>query len=265
MEEREKNDYTEILSSRLKEARTSKGLTIEQLAEKIGVQRQTLNYVELNKKGRGLTITNLIKVADTLEVSLDYLLGRVEGKSDISNNDNIKEWNNNTLGSFDKFMDEIKNQQLSYDLNPYIFVAYVKNNVLKEVQDKIKNKINKQESLNQAEKQKLKFLLEYVYYLKGRKAENYDFLRFLINRQWKDNYDKIIQECEKLNDYSKNKQTEIDFDVILNFQKMLGEFEDHLSIKIDQNLNNAKLDMIDKIEKDNRYYYRILKYFEEVK
>ena len=265
MKEVEKNDYTEILSSRLKEARNSKGLTIEQLAEKIGIQRQTLNYVELNKKGRGLTITNLIKVADTLEVSLDYLLGRVKGKNDISSEDTIKEWSNNTLGSFDRFMDEIKSQQFSYDLNPYIFISYVNKNVLKEVKDKIKNKVENQEKLNKTEENKLKFLLEYVCYLKEQKTENYDYLRFLVNNKWKDDYDKIIHECDKLNDFNKNNQTKIDFDVILKFQIMLEEFEEYLYHKIEQKLRYSTLDMIEKIVKDNRYYYRILKYFKEAK
>ena len=78
MEEKQNNNYSSILSKRLKQARMAKDLTIEQLADMIGVQRQTLNYVELDKTGRSLTVTNLIKVADTLEVSLDYLLGRVD-------------------------------------------------------------------------------------------------------------------------------------------------------------------------------------------
>ena len=264
MEEIENNDYTKVLADRLKEARTSKGLTIEQLADKIGIQRQTLNYVELNKKGRGLTIANLIKVADTLEVSLDYLLGRTKGKSDISNNDNNEEWNNNTLGVLDKFMDGTKIQQFPADLIPYIFVTYVRNNVLKEVLDKISNKVENRDDLNQTEVEKLEFLFEYVCYLKGRKVENYNYLRFLVNEVWKDNYDKVIDECRNLNNYNTNKDIEIDFKVIAKFQVMLGEFEEYLCAKVNTGLKNSILDMIDKIVKDNRYFYRILKYFEEV-
>ena len=259
----EKNNYTEILSSRLKEARIGRNMTIEELANEIDVQRQTLNYVELNKKGRSLTIPNLIKVADVLGVSIDYLLGRVESKNGILNSYNIEEWGNNTLGSFDKFMDEIKEQNLSYDLNAYIFVSYVNNNIMKEIFEKIKSKVESKEELSQAEVQKLDFLSVYTQYIKHQKTENYSYLRFLVNEKWSDHYDTIIEECERLSNYNRNKKVKIEFDIISNFQEMLEEFKEYLSHKIDKELKTAKEDVVNKIVKDNRYFYRILRYFNE--
>jgi transcriptional regulator with XRE-family HTH domain len=264
MEEKGNNTYTEILARRLTEARMSKGMSVEQLADTIGVQRQTLNYVESNKEGRSLTVANLIKVADILEVSLDYLLGRVEGKSDISNNYDIKEWDNNTLGSFDKFMDEIKSQNVSNDLNPYIFVTYVNNNILKEILDKISIKVKSKTALNKAEISKIKFLLEYVEYVCYYKGEYYKYLDFLVYQHWANRYDIIIKECENLVSYSNGKEVNIEFDNITRFQEMLKEFEEYLLHKIDRGLNNSIQDMMIKIVKDNRYFYNIQRYFNEV-
>ena len=259
----EKNNYTEILSSRLKEARLGKNMTIEELAREIDVQRQTLNYVELNKKGRSLTISNLIKVADVLGVSIDYLLGRVKSKNGILNSYNIEEWGNNTLGSFDKFMDEIKEQNLSYDLNAYIFVNYVTKNVMKEIFEKIKGKVESKEELNKAEVRKLEFLSAYTQYIKCQKTENYSYLRFLVNEKWSDHYDTIIEECANLSNYNRDKKIKIEFNVISSFQEMLEEFEEYLSHKIDKELKTVKEDVVNKIVKDNRYFYRILRYFNE--
>ena len=145
----EKNSYLEVLASRLKTARNAKGMTIEQLANQIGVQKQTLNYVELNKRGRGLTISNLIKVADTLEVTTDYLLGRIDDLYDVSNAiDNSEDWHNDTLGLRDKVINEIEMQQLPYDLNQYILVTYITDNVLRIVLSTIKTKVMNKEELN---------------------------------------------------------------------------------------------------------------------
>ncbi len=265
MEEKENNNYTKTLADRLKLARIAKGISVEQLADTIGVQRQTLTYVESSKEGRGLTVANLIKVADTLDVSLDYLLGRIGGKSDILNSYDVEEWGNNTLGSFDKFMDEVKFQNLSNDLNPYIFVTYVNNNILKEVVDKISIKIESKTALNKAEVAKINFLLEYVEYISCDKVKYYSYLEFLIYQYWGDRYDTIIKECENLVRYGDGEEVNINFDNIREFKKILEEFEEYLSNIVDRELNNVKQDMIIKIIKDNRYFYNIHRYFEEIR
>lgn len=265
MEEKENNNYTEILARRLTETRLSKGISIEQLADTIGVQRQTLNYVESNKEGRSLTVANLIKVANALEVSLDYLLGRVESKSNISNSYDIEEWENNTLGSFDKFMDEIKFQNLPNDLNPYIFVTCVNNNILKEILDKISIKVKSKTELNKAEVAKINFLLEYVEYVCCDKVKYYAYLAFLVQQYWGDRYDTIIKECENLVRYGNGEEVNINFDNISEFKKILEVFEEYLSQTVDRKLKSSKRDMISKIVKDNRYFYNIHRYFEKVR
>lgn len=63
-----------VFSERLKELRLKKGLTQTELGEKVGVKQNTFTNWENGK--RELSFENLIKLADLLEVSLDWLFGR---------------------------------------------------------------------------------------------------------------------------------------------------------------------------------------------
>ena len=64
-----------IFTERLKELRLKKGLTQTELGEKVGVKQNTFTNWEKGK--REPSFENLIKLADLLEVSLDWLFGRV--------------------------------------------------------------------------------------------------------------------------------------------------------------------------------------------
>lgn len=61
-------------SERLKELRTSKGLTMEQLGKEIQSTRGTIGNFENGNKKPSLDM--LIKLADYFNVSIDYLVGR---------------------------------------------------------------------------------------------------------------------------------------------------------------------------------------------
>ena len=63
-------------SERLKELRTSKGLTMEQLAKEINSTRGTISNFENENKKPSLDM--LIKLADYFDVSIDYLVGRTD-------------------------------------------------------------------------------------------------------------------------------------------------------------------------------------------
>ncbi|CNZ68581.1 XRE family transcriptional regulator [Streptococcus pseudopneumoniae] len=63
-----------VFSVRLKELRLKKGLTQTELGEKVGVKQNTFTNWEKGK--REPSFENLIKLADLLEVSLDWLFGR---------------------------------------------------------------------------------------------------------------------------------------------------------------------------------------------
>ena len=67
-----------VFSERLKELRLKKGLTQTELGEKVGVKQNT--FTNWEKGRREPSSENLIKLADLLEVSLDWLFGREQMK-----------------------------------------------------------------------------------------------------------------------------------------------------------------------------------------
>lgn len=62
--------------------REKRGLTQEDLASKIGISRASLSHYEKNR--RDPDYTTLTKFADFFKVSVDYLLGRTDDPSNIS-------------------------------------------------------------------------------------------------------------------------------------------------------------------------------------
>jgi len=63
-----------IFSDRLKIARKAKNITQKAMAERLGIQETSYQLYEYGK--REPNHANTVKIADILDVSLDYLLGR---------------------------------------------------------------------------------------------------------------------------------------------------------------------------------------------
>ena len=66
------------LGARLQELRKQKGLTQEQLAEKLNITNQSVSKWEKDINAPDITL--LVELADLFETSVDYLLGRGENK-----------------------------------------------------------------------------------------------------------------------------------------------------------------------------------------
>ncbi|MBG9786905.1 helix-turn-helix domain-containing protein [Brevibacillus laterosporus] len=65
-----------IFASRLIECRTNLGLLSKDVADVLNVSKSAVNLYE---KGKGLpSAEKLVELADLLNVSIDYLLGRTE-------------------------------------------------------------------------------------------------------------------------------------------------------------------------------------------
>ena len=64
----------EVFGKRLKELRKANGYTIEQFADMVGISKSTLGYYENDKRMPDIEI--LTRIADTLNVNADYLIGR---------------------------------------------------------------------------------------------------------------------------------------------------------------------------------------------
>ena len=69
-----KNTCVEVFGKRLKELRKANGYTIEQFADMVGISKSTLGYYENDKRMPDIEI--LGRIADTLNVNADYLIGR---------------------------------------------------------------------------------------------------------------------------------------------------------------------------------------------
>ena len=69
-----KNTCVEVFGKRLKELRKANGYTIERFADMVGISKSTLGYYENDKRMPDIEI--LSRIADTLNVNADYLIGR---------------------------------------------------------------------------------------------------------------------------------------------------------------------------------------------
>lgn len=62
------------MGQRIRAARRSRKMTIEQLSELVGIANESLGHIECGS--RKTSLQTLLKIADILQVSLDYLTGR---------------------------------------------------------------------------------------------------------------------------------------------------------------------------------------------
>jgi transcriptional regulator with XRE-family HTH domain len=67
-------DASQVFGVKLREAREAKKLSQADLAERTGLQPSAISHFETGR--RAPSFDNLKKLADALEVSTDYLLGR---------------------------------------------------------------------------------------------------------------------------------------------------------------------------------------------
>lgn len=100
--------------NRFKEIRIKRKITQVDLAKQIDVKQETISAYE---SGKALPSADaLVKIADYLNTSTDYLLGRIEDDSPLSGF-NIKEMNPKTykmLNNFIMLKDKEKDEVLWY-------------------------------------------------------------------------------------------------------------------------------------------------------
>ncbi len=84
-------DYYNI-GEKIREERKKIGMTQEDLAEKVGI---SVNFVSLIENGKNMSLDTMIRIANTFNVSVDYLLN----DSMNINTDNITAQINHSLGS----------------------------------------------------------------------------------------------------------------------------------------------------------------------
>ena len=266
MDEDKRSKYLDMLSARLIEARESKNISQKVLAETIGVQREKINYAELKLKGRKLQIEELAEIAEVLDVSMDYLVGRTSNKGVTSNGltDNanviIQEWGDNKLGLFDKMIKEFDNDFIFIDILTYSYVKYIRKNVLTDTINSIKDKVEKGNNIQNKDINKVKFLKVYMDYFKFQKSEYYDYIQFLVSKH-NETFTDVVNECDKILQYNSRKSIEINFDIILKLRNILEQFEERLlDMIIESQIRNAIVKITDNIANDDNCYNEIMKY-----
>jgi len=81
-------DIKQMIGARIKKIRTGKGITQEQLAEKININPKYLSSIERGKENPTLDI--LIKIARSLDVNLDDIFKLVQIEDPAKRKDLIK-------------------------------------------------------------------------------------------------------------------------------------------------------------------------------
>ncbi len=80
-------DPAEVFPRRLRDAREQRGLTQGDLAKRCGLQPSAVSHFETGT--RKPSFDNLRRLADALEITTDYLLGRVEDFRALSGADQL--------------------------------------------------------------------------------------------------------------------------------------------------------------------------------
>jgi XRE family transcriptional regulator, fatty acid utilization regulator len=79
----EVNDMTDAIGKRIKELRSSRGMTLRQLADRAQVPQSTLSMVETGtRSGHNLTLLTGKRLARALGVSLDLIAGVYDDESE---------------------------------------------------------------------------------------------------------------------------------------------------------------------------------------
>ncbi|NUZ07894.1 helix-turn-helix domain-containing protein [Piscinibacter koreensis] len=94
-----------IFPERLRTAREYRGLTQGQLAERANLQPSAISHFETG--ARKPSFDNLRLLADTLDVTTDYLLGRVEEFKSLAGADKLHRHYENLQQEDRKFADEL--------------------------------------------------------------------------------------------------------------------------------------------------------------
>lgn len=94
-----------VFPDRLRCAREYRGLTQGELADRAGLQPSAISHFETG--ARKPSFDNLRLLADTLDVTTDYLLGRVADFKDLAGADRLHRHYNKLQESDRKFADDL--------------------------------------------------------------------------------------------------------------------------------------------------------------
>lgn len=256
------NPNLNTLGGRIEYSRRLKRLSQQELASLIGVQRQKITYVEKDTPNRNLTIEELKKIADKLDVSTDYLLGRVSSTDindiDVSretglNNESIRilqdvsiENRSNILNSF---LCNLNLAELTEMLEYYLTIEYITETLFNTTFCEIEKKYKNNESIiaTQENIDNLKKFIKYIDNIMCSNTSEFKMLTFMLNDSQKE-IDTISKICITLEQNDGNWNNETYDNLNLKAYKTLNKIfklykENYLNI-IEKNIQKGCTELI---------------------
>lgn len=269
------NVHLNILATRLREVREEKGITQLELAKKVNergvikITTEKINYCELNIEGRKLQIEELAEIAEVLDVSTDYLLGKTQSRTNATNNglsdftnSTIALWGNDTLGVVDMLISQYNDRGIISELKTYLFVTYVTTNIMKETIESIEDKVKRNVNITHLETQKIAFLKEYINYFEHQKTQFYNIVAVLADKH-KSKFKGAIAECDKILEYNNDKSVQINFAKLIIINIPFELFKTRLKSELQKRMEIALDGMVEKTRTDNKYFNKIKKFFND--
>jgi len=233
-----------IIGARVEEVRKEKGLSQLELAKKCNIKsltREKINYIERNLQGRKIQVDELVEIVKALDSDPGYLLGLKKEKTTDTNNTE----NDSIVG-----------------LEEYKAVLYYNKNILTDKLENIENSVNQRKTLGNTDVQRIIFLIYYIDYLKDKRAEQDEYVGFLV-RKHEQSILTARAECEKILHYNKHKDVKIDFERIRTIKIILNELENHSQYQLEKQLKTVMADMTNTALEDDKYFYEIKKFTDE--
>lgn len=259
----------ETFSKRLKETREKRGLTQSELAKRVGLKTEKINFAELNIKGRKIQIEELTEIAKELNVLSSYLLGEIQTTTNNDNglkdetNEAIKQWQlDNKLEILNTFILKLKKYNVIYSMDALANVTYIRKDILGSTLADIKQKVENKKDLSHNQTQKIQKLVDFIdFSLKLGGMTDYAGLNFIIREQ-KETVEKVKEECKHILDYNMNKNIKIDFEKIQAIDEILDRFINYANSGIVKEVMSDILEEIIRERISDKNYYKKMK-FEE--
>ena len=107
------------IGKRIKEIRSSKGMTLKVLAERTGFTKGYLSRVENSRKAP--PVSTLIKIANSMQLNLSKILGETEGTEAVSlvkKNERVPTAQSSSISGY--YYESLAHKLLSKRMEPYI-------------------------------------------------------------------------------------------------------------------------------------------------
>lgn len=257
----------ETFSKRLKETREKRGLTQSELAKRVGLKTEKINFAELNIKGRKIQIEELTEIAKELNVLSSYLLGEIQTTTNNDNglkdetNETIKQWQlDNKLEILNTFILKLKKYNVIYSMDALANVTYIRKDILGSTLADIKQKVENKKDLSHNQTQKIQKLVDFIdFSLKLGGMTDYAPLNFFIKEQ-KETVEKVKEECKHILDYNMNKDIKIDFKKIQAIDEILDRFINYTNNGIVKEVMSDILEEIISERTSDKNYYKKMKF-----